>query len=168
MDTTKCAAPAEVRYFCESVSASTAKNITVLKAVEQTVNWLVWIQSSAKADAVFAEKAAEIIKTCERIKPIDVDGTLCVTIEESESALSQFHGLLIAKRESARKAPELNGDHRDAVVTEYTGAISDIADLHNLMADLRWAIGEHDADLEIPSGPAFSGRDDLKAYLETL
>lgn len=168
MDAARCTAPAEVRNFCESVSQSTTKNITLLKAIEQTVNWLAWIQNSAKADASFADKAAEDIKTCERVKTIDLDGTLCALIEETESGLERIHQLLISKREAARKAPELKGDHKDAVVDEYTNAIAAIADLHNLMADLRWAIGEHDADLEKPSGPAYSSREELKAYLKTL
>lgn len=148
MDANVCAtAPAEVRQFCESVSESTTKNIRLLKAIEQTVDWLVWLQNRAKADANFAEKAADHFKNCERLKSVDVDGTLCTLLEEVENDLQRLHNLLIAKRDFARRAPELNGEHRTAVVDEYTAAISAIAALHNLMATLRWAIGEHDADL---------------------
>jgi len=165
---THCSGSAEVRTFCESVSESTTKNIVLLKAIEQTVNWLVRIQNSAKADASFADKAAEDIKTCERVKPIDVDGTLCALIEETENGLERLHQLLISKREAGRNARELVGDHKTAVVDEYSNAIAAIADLHNLMAELRWVIGEHDADLEKPEGPAFSTKEELKAYLKTL
>lgn len=170
MDATKtCAtAPAEVRQFCESVSESTTKNIRLLKAIEQTVDWLVWVQNRAKADAAFAAKTADHLKTCERVKPIDEDGTLCALFEEVESGLQGLHQLLIDKRDLARRAPELKGDHKTAVVDEYIGAIASVADLHNLMMDLRWAFGEHDADLEQPLGPAISSSKDVKAYLETL
>lgn len=170
MDATKtCAtAPAEVRQFCESVSESTTKNIRLLKAIEQTVDWLVWVQNRAKADAAFAAKAADHLKKCERVKPIDEDGTLCALFEEVESGLQGLHQLLIDKRDLARRAPELEGDHKTAVVDEYIGAVASVADLHNLMMDLRWALGEHDADLEQPLGPAISSSEDVKAYLETL
>ena len=170
MDATKtCAtAPAEVRQFCESVSESTTKNIRLLKAIEQTVDWLVWVQSRAKADAAFASKAADHLKNCERVKPIDEDGTLCALFEEVESGLQGLHQLLIDKRDVARRAPELRGDDKTAVVDEYTAAIASVADLHNLMIDLRWAFGEHDADLEQPLGPAISSSEGVKAYLETL
>ena len=168
MNKTQCTSPAEVRTFCESVSESTTKNIVLLKAIEQTVNWLVRIQNNAKADASFADTAAEAIKTCERVKPIDVDGTLCALIEETESGLERLHTLLVSKRNAAQKAPELEGDHKSAVVDEYTNAIAAVADLHNLMGDLRWAVGEHDADLEKPVGATFSKKDELRAYLKTL
>lgn len=169
MDTKACAtAPAEVRQFCESVSESTTKNIRLLKAIEQTVDWLVWIQNRAEADAKFAEKAADHYKTCERLKPVDTDGTLCTLLEEVEGDLQRLHQLLLDKRNAARKAPELNGYHKAEVVDEYTKAISSIAELHNLMTDLRWAIGEHDADLEKPTGPDISSSSELKAYLKAL
>ena len=161
-------APAEVRQFCESVSESTTKNIRLLKAIEQTVDWLVWLQNRAKADAQFAEKAAGHFKTCERLKPVDADRTLYTLLEEVEGDLQKLHQLLIDKRNAASRAPELNGDHRTVVVDEYTAAISAIAELHNLMTDLRWAIGEHDADLEKPTGPNISSSSDLETYLKTL
>jgi hypothetical protein len=170
MDTTKtCAtAPAEVRQFCESVSESTTKNIRLLKAIEQTVDWLIWVQDRIKADSEFASKAADHLKKCERVKLIDEDGTLCALFEEVESGLQALRQLLIDKRDAARRAPELEGDHKTAVVDEYTTAIESVAELHNLMIDLRWAVGEHDADLEQPLGPAISSAEEAKAYLESL
>lgn len=169
MDTKVCAtATAEVRQFCESVSESTTKNIRLLKAIEQTVDWLVWLQNRAKADAQFAEKAADHFKTCERLKPVDVDRTLCILLEEVEGDLQKLHQLLLDKRNAARKAPELKGEHKTAVVDEYAAAISSIAELHNLMTNLRWAIGEYDADLEKPTGPNISSSNELEAYLKTL
>ena len=81
---------AEVRVFCESVSDSTASSITLLKAIEQTVDWLTWLQTRAKADARFAAKAAEHLKSCERIKPVDVDGTLATLFEEAEESLEKL------------------------------------------------------------------------------
>ena len=38
----------------------------------------------------------------------------------------------------------------DGLVDEFTRTISVLSDLHNKLNDLRWAVGEHDADLEKP------------------
>lgn len=165
---TCAAAPAEVRQFCESVSESTTKNIRLLKAVEQTVDWLVWLQNRAKADAAFASKAADHLKNCNRVKLIDEDGTLCALFEEVEHGLQGLRRLLIDKRDAARGAPELDGDHKTAIVDEYTAAIESVSELHNLIIDLRWAVGEYDADLEKPAGKRFSDPSELKEYLSSL
>ena len=163
------AAPAEVRQFCESVSESTTKNIRLLKAIEQTVDWLSWLQSRAKADAEFAQKAVDHLKACDRVKPIDLDGTLGTLFEETEGGLRGLHQLLVNKQNAAQKAPELEGDHKEAVVDEYVAAISAVAELHNLMTELHWALGEHDADLSgHKEGAIFSSAKDIEAYLETL
>ena len=34
--------------------------------------------------------------------------------------------------------------------------------------ELRWAVGEHDADLEKPTGPVFSDKEKLREYLAAL
>ena len=170
MDATRtCAtATAEVRQFCESVSESTTKNIRLLKAIEQTVDWLVWVQSRTNADASFASKAVDQLKNCNRVKLIDEDGTLCALFEEVENGLQGLRQLLIDKRDAARRAPELEGDHKTAIVDEYTAAIESVSELHNLMIDLRWAVGEYDADLEKPTGKRFSDPSELKEYLSSL
>ncbi len=165
---TCASAPAEVRVFCESVSDSTASSITLLKAIEQTVDWLTLVQNRAKADSVFAAKTAEHLKTCERLKPIDADGTVATLFEEAEEGLEKLYQLLIRKRGFARNAPELEGDNKDAVVDEYTEAISAIADLHNLMGELRWAFSEHDADLEKTAGRAISSPEEMRAFLKAV
>ena len=161
-------ATAEVRVFCESVSDSTTKTISLLKAIEQTVDWLAWLQNRARADTVFADKAAENIKICDRVKIIDLDGTIVSLVEEAEGGLERLYQLLINKRAAAMKAPELQGDHKTAVVDEYTPAISVIANLHNSMTELKWAIGEHDSDLEKSTGQAISDREQLKNYITSL
>ena len=168
MDEIEISAAAEVRQFCESVSESATKNIRLLKAIEQTVGWLTWLQGRAKADAIFAAKATEHLKVRERIKTVDVDGTLCALFEDVESDLQQLHDLLVSKRNAAKNAPDLDGENKATLLDEYTVALTSIADLHNLMVELRWAVGEHDADLEKPTGPVFSDKEKLREYLATL
>lgn len=161
-------AAAEVREFCESVSESATKNLRLLSAIEQTISWLSWMQSRAKADAIFAATEADKLKMAPRIKIIDADGTLCALFEELEGNLQRLHSCLLKKKKNALDAPELNGDHKDAIVEEYANAISAIGDLHNEIIELRWAVGEHDADLEAPENTTFSNPDALKTYLAAL
>ena len=167
-DEAQCNAAAEVRSFCESVSVSATRSITLLKAIEQTVDWLVWMRGIAKTNAQFADKAAQAIKICERVKVIDADGTLCALFEETEADVCRVHEMLLSKRNAGIKAPELVGHHKETIVDEYTSTIAAVADLHNMMADLRWAIGEHDADLERPSEAEFSSKEELRAYLASV
>jgi hypothetical protein len=163
------AVTAEVRQFCESVSESTTKNIRLLKAIEQTVDWLAWLQKRAKADTEFAQRTGDHLKTCERVKPIDVDGTLGTLFEEVESGLKGLHQILVRKLDAARTAPELERDHKLDVVDEYSAAINAASDLHNVMSDLHWAIGEHDAYFSPRAeGLVFSSSKDIENYLESL
>jgi len=160
----------EVRTFCESVADSTTKSITLLKAIDQTVEWLKLNEDRAKADSAFASTKTEFIKKCERIRPIDPNRILCSKLEEAEQALERFHSLLVSKREAGRNAPELQGDDKETIVDAYTETISSVADLHHSMMDLRWAIGEYDADLEIPPNDAktISSAKELDEFLKTL
>ena len=46
-------------------------------------------------------------------------------------------------------------------------AIGALQKLHDEMVDLRWAVIEHDADLEVPEGKAFDNAEDLFADLRS-
>lgn len=159
---------AEVRIFCTSVSESTAGSITLLKAIEHTVRWNTLLQNRARADADFAYKAAEDLRECERVKVIDSDGTICVLLEGLEDSIKNLHKILLEKQAAANRTPELNGDHKIAVVDEYAESIAAISDLHGAITELKWAVGEHDADLEKPEDAVFSDKDKLRAYLTAL
>jgi hypothetical protein len=151
------------------VSDNTNKSITLLKAIDQTVEWLKLLHDRARADSAYASKIADFIKKSERLKPLDVDGTLCSQLEDAEQSLERLYHLLISKRQAAINAPELQGDDKDTIVEAYADTIARIADLHNSMTDLRWAVGEHDADLEKPqSGVAISTISELEAFFKTL
>jgi hypothetical protein len=170
MDTAKncSAAIAEVRFISDSVLDSATHSITLLKAIEQTVEVLAWLQNQAKTDYTFAVTVSDGLKTCNPVKPIDAEGILCASLEQAEIALENLHQLLTKKCDAANKAPELEDGHKEAVIDEYQLAISAVADLHNAIVDLRWAVGEHDADLEESEGLAISDPQELMDYLNTL
>lgn len=75
---------------------------------------------------------------------------------------------MLEKQAAANRTPELDGDHKVAVVDEYAESIAAISDLYGAITELKWAVGEHDADLERPEDAVFSDKDKLRAYLATL
>ncbi len=167
MDHTCFASKEEVRVLCESISETGTKNIALLKAIDQTIDWLTRIQNMARVDADYAEKTAAAIATCARENPIDQESQLCNAFAEAETVLEEFHAALTKKRDAGRRAPELVGDHKDAIENEYARALDAVAALHTAMGDLRWAIMEHDADLA-PVVAAFSTAEDMADYFSRL
>lgn len=165
----RSSAPAEVRSFSESVSEAANKSISLLRAIDQTVDWLKLIKDRAMADSAFAAKMVEVAKNGERVKPFDADGTLCSQLLDAEQSLERLHGLLVSKRLAGMSAEDLEGEHKEAVLDAYSETIACIGDVHNSIAALRWAIGEHDADLEpIPTEPAISSSKELEAFFKAL
>ena len=159
----KCATPEEVQFFCESISDETTKNLDTLRSIETTVFWLSVIQKHANANFGLAIKVAEALKICGRVAPIDVEDKLSGTIETVESRLNDIYNLLISMRDTDLEAAELDGPDKVLIVDEYTSAITAVADLHNAMTDLRWAVMEHDADLEKDTGKTFTDVNEMFA-----
>lgn len=165
----RASASAEVRTFCESVSEASNKSITLLRAVDQTVDWLKLLKDRATADAAFARRMLDVVRTCEPSKRFDADGTLCSQLFDAEESLKRLHGLLVSKRLAGINADELRGADKETVVDTYTEAIACIGDIHNSLSALRWAIGEHDADLEpLPTNQAISSLQELEVFFKTL
>jgi hypothetical protein len=151
------------------VSETANKSISLLRAIDQTVDWLKLLQDRATADSSFAAKMVGVAKNCERVKPFDADGTLCSQLLDAEQSLERLHELLVSKRLAGESAVDLEGEHKDTIVDAYTEAIASISDVHNSIATLRWAIGEHDADLEpLPTEPPISSPKELEAFFKAL
>lgn len=164
----KCASTEEVRLICETSTEASQKSLTLLRAIDLTIDALVWIENQAGPTVAFIGKAIANIKVCDRkckIDPKDVAASAALTSEEASVLL---YGLLIQKRKFAIAARELDGDDKAAVVEAYNRAIAAVADLHNSFADLRWAIGEHDADLEEPNSKLLSTPQEIAEYLDGL
>lgn len=165
---TECASTEEVRLICETSTDSSQRSLTLLRAIDMTIDALVWIEDQAGPTISFVEKVAAAIKDCKRtakIDPSNVVTSAVITAEESSVAL---YNVLLDKRAHAIAAVELDGDNKEAVVEAYNRAISAVADLHNAFADLRWTIGEHDADLEEPTGKPLSTPEKVAEYLDGL
>lgn len=159
-----CASSEEVRLFCESVSDTTTTSLHALKRIERTINWLALIQTRARADYDFADTISQTLKSCERVKEIDPDDVLCDIFRDTESVVNALYEFLIVLRKAEERSGELKADDKEPMVDEYSKSISAVADLHNALVELRWAVMEYDADLSKASG-SFTNIDDLMNHL---
>lgn len=148
-----------VRGFCDSVSATSASNLRLLADIERTVDWLSGFRKQIEGEASHAEKFREAI-ACTPTTTIDADDSIRDKIAGSEDTLKKLVAILDEKKQAARRDPALRGDNQDAVVAEYDQTIEAVRSLHNAMTELRWAIMEHDADLEKAVSKPFSAAED--------
>jgi hypothetical protein len=148
-----------VRGFCDSVSATSASNLKLLSDIERTVDWLSGFRKQIEGEASFAEKFREAV-VCAPVKTIDSDDSIRDKIVDSEDKLKKLVAMLGQKKQAALRDPSLRGDNEAAVVSEYDQTIETVKTLHDAMAELRWAIMEHDADLEKAASKPFSTAED--------
>lgn len=164
----ECTSNEEVRLVCESSIESSQKSLTLLRAIDLTINALVWVEDQAKSAATFVEKEIATINSCKRTIKIDPNFVASSAATSAEEASVALYNLLLKKRTSALAAKSLDGVDKEAVVEAYNHAIAAVAEVHNSFADLRWAIGEHDADLEEPTGKPLSTPEEIAGYLDSL
>lgn len=150
-----------VRTFCDSVSSASATNLKLLNAIEKTVGWLTVLQKQAESEVVFADKFREIITSCAPVKAIDPDNSIHDIIVQAEARLGEVVAVLSRQRQSALDDPTLRGEHEETMVSEYDQTISAIKMMHDGMVELRWAIMEHDAELDATVGKAYSSAEEL-------
>ena len=164
----ECASNEEMRLICETSTEASQKSLTLLRAIDLTINALVWMEAQAKPALSFLEKEIIALKACQRTSKIDSAGVVCSAATTAEESLTDLYNLLLKKRKAATDASELDGDDKEAIVDAYNHAIAAVADLHNSFSDLRWAIGEHNANLEEPTGKPLSTPEEIAVYLDGL
>lgn len=164
----QCTSTEEVRLVCEASTESSQRSLTYLRAVNMTIDALVWTEKQAGSTTAFIEKVTNSIKSCDRTRKIDPDNLVTSAVLTSEETSISLYNILVVKRGYALAATELDGENKEAIVEAYNNATAAVADLHNAFADLRWAIGEHDADLEEPSGKPLSTPEEVAEYLDGL
>lgn len=163
-----CASEEEMRMICEVSVEAGQKSLTLLRAIDFTIEALGWLEKQITAPILFLENTIEAVKSCERKLKIDENGIVCSAALSAEETAVELYNVLVGKRTFALNTKELDGVDKEAIVAAYSSAIAAVADLHNTFADLRWAIGEHDADLDQPSGSALSTAQEISDYLDAL
>jgi hypothetical protein len=146
-----------------SASDTAARSLEVLEAIDQTIDSLRWLSDRADADTTFLEREIETLRAATPTTSLDPDGVRCNALENVGESVERVCRQFIEKRTAAIKAPELSP--YDGVSDAYTETINSLADLHDALNDLRWAVMLHDGQLDTPSGKPTNSVDDLFARI---
>ena len=152
----------ELRAINRLVGEMADRDLDILKRIDKKIDSLRDDEAVMRLHADTITRHIPLIKSLPLV--LDQDGSLVTMFERTRDVLAEMHAMMRKKCDAARSAPELKPD--DGVVEAYCEAMGTTARLHDLVNDLCWAIGEHDADLDevAPSGP-YSSADDLMAAL---
>lgn len=120
------------------------RNLELLRKIEVTIDGLCYDQTFFGGIAQFARKLEEYLRAATLIKPIDEDGKGEESLLRAQAETKKYYDALIRRRESARRDPAVTEE--DGLVDAFTSTIAVVAELHNAVNDLRWAVGEHDAN----------------------
>lgn len=142
------------------------RSLEVLRAIEDTISALTYDRKFYKEFSGVAEEFAKNVKGGKPSKILDVNGDLEATLARAQQAAKDHHDSLITRRRLAEENPEVNDE--DGLVEEFTRTISVLADLHNKINELRWAVGEHDADLENPGSKNLKNAAEIEEALKSL
>lgn len=146
--------------FGREIECEGARNLGLLRDIENTISSLSRLTAQLNSDTNFAEQQARQFANEEDL--IDPDNTITEQLEKAQNSINELYGELIERRESGREDPRLTDD--DGIEESYTEAIASAADLHNGLNHLRWVIMEHDADLS-KSNQTFT---DAKEFIKEL
>ena len=145
------------------VKADSQFSLDYLRAVESVVDAVVDAHNNAEATGKACNLIlAHLAKTDGYDKPLDPTGKLT---PKSVTAESVVRKTILALQEvdwsvlPAVHAEEMSERSKEAIVA--------LQKLHDALVDLRWAVLEHDADLEEPEGKAFDNVDNVIADLRS-
>ena len=136
----------------------------------KTVDAVTAVTVNLPNDAETAEKAIErivarIVDSGCFSKPIDPENTLASLGASAEGVVKEAIAAVrdIAGALDGETFPD--EDFKDMSKTSEE-AIAALRSLHDRMVDLRWAVLEHDADLETPDGKTYDDVEELVADLK--
>lgn len=92
-------------------------------------------------------------------RAIDPDGRIADLLRKGAAAAQRMHAEQVARRESARADPDLREE--DGVVEAFSAFVDALAEVHNLLEDLRDTIETLDAERSPVVGRAFGSADEL-------
>ncbi len=139
------------------------RSIAFLNAIESTIEALCYDQKLYRAYADIAHRFLDHIRNVKPTKLIDTDGAVADSYLKAQIATKELHALLTEKYRYA--AADVRLTEEDGVADEYRRLIEIVADLHNCLNDLRWALGEHDADFYEAKGPVLTSPEDIEKQL---
>ena len=156
--------PLEVIY--KKVEADSRFSLHYLKTVDTVITVSTDLRNNAElAEAAFKHFLVRITESGGYEEPFDPEGKLAslsveaeATVKETLLALQEINGV-------AGKPSIFAEDDAETMSGSIEEAICALQSVHDSMVDLRWAVMEHDADLEKPANRAFDSVEELIADL---
>lgn len=149
----------------EDVQHYSARSLNLLRDIESTIEALQYDQRLCEPLYTIAAACNDQLRARQGVRELDPTGEIEATMLRAQGAAKALYDELIRRRQAALT------DHRvrdeDGLVDEFTRTIACVADLHNAINALRWALGEHDADLSPVSRTAVESVDELLSHLES-
>jgi len=128
----------------------------ILPAVESTVDALAKLHNALTHITYITISTTNLLKECELENALDADNEMTEGLEDAEQGLRDAVDILRRKRAIAEADVALNGENERRVVSAYERAVVALEGLHDAVVEFRWAIMEHDANLENPTGESAS------------
>ena len=132
----------ELKVVRQIVADTSARTFELFSEIDDTVGGSVWLAQNLRATTLWIEKNTKRIKSCDCTVCIDSDNTCSENLGFSQEIANSFYRRLIRSRDKSKWA------NNDDVVAALSEALTQLADFHNAISDLRWAIMAHDANLE--------------------
>jgi len=143
------------------------RDLRLLHDIEQTISRLCYERQILDAVTSFIQDVTKSLTDKPRDKQIDPQGVASKSLHEAQKAVHGLYDTMLVKCRSAEADTRLVEE--DGVVEEYRRSIATVAELHNSLNGLRWAIGEHDANLAKPALAApLESEEAIEGYLRSL
>lgn len=159
--------PGLVRYIVDMAAYDSARSLDLIRAIEITVEANDTLRETFQQISHQVPKLTEIIcsKQCKSEEHvIDPDGEIHKSLETAMEHLKQMSIDLKERRGFAVADANLRND--DGVVESFDSVIEAIAEAHNTLNEVSWAVMEHDADASPRSGKGpFKSAKELLASL---
>ena len=156
-----------LKIIYEKVQADSRFSLYYLRAVDAAIDTATDVRNFAQSvEPAIKKFLSKLDESGGYKEPIDPEGTLASISASSEAAIKEaIHAL--QEIDDAWEKSQIPVEHAEEVFEGNGQAIDALQKLHDAMVDLRWAVLEHDADLEEPTGKAFDNVEDLFSDLRS-
>ena len=157
----------DLEVIYDKVRADSRFSLYHLRGVDAAID----VATNVRNDAETTERAIKTVlerlaKSGGHDAPIDPENKLAPISASAEAAVRQTICALQESREAWVQSP-ISEEHGEEVSERIEEAIGSLKKLHDEMVNVRWAVMEHDADLEEPEGTKFDNADSLIADLRS-
>lgn len=144
----------EMEASSDYLKGRTARSLRLLSMIDETIESLSMVSDDITGlNAMFSARLDSLVDVEHPIP----EEHIIPALEQSQDSMAEMHGVFSTRRKAAVRDPMLSDE--DGVVDAYDAAINAVCELNNTIEKLRWAILEHNADME-PSSESLLVSDD--------